>query len=116
VQAAAAHDVDGFFEAELPRRARFGFPPFRRMARLVVSHEHGDYAREEAGRVAAELQARTAGMPGVDVRGPSPPSIPRLRGRFRWQLLLFAQDPAAVLRGVELSAAWAVDIDPVVVT
>lgn len=116
VQAAAAHDVDGFFEAELPRRGRLGFPPFRRMARLVVSHEHNDYALEEAGRVASELHARAAELPSVDIRGPSPPSIPRVRGRYRWQLLVFAADPAAVLEGVELSAAWSIDIDPVVVT
>jgi primosomal protein N' (replication factor Y) len=116
VQAAADHDVDGFFEAELARRTRLGFPPFRRLARLVVSHEHGDYAREEAGRVATQLQARAAAQPGIDVRGPSPPSISRLRGRYRWQLLLFATDPASVLAGIELSAAWSIDIDPMVVT
>ena len=116
IQAVADHNVDAYFESELPRRGRFGFPPFRRIARLVISHEHGDYAREEAGRVATELQKQTAEFPHIDVRGPSPPSIARLRGRYRWQILLFAPDPASVLRDIELAPPWTVDIDPVVVT
>ena len=116
IQAAADHDVDGFFEAELPRRSRLGFPPFRRLARLVVAHEHGDYAREEAARLARELLRRAAALPNADVRGPSPPSIARLRGRYRWQILLLAPDPAELLGGLDLSPAWSIDIDPVVVT
>jgi primosomal protein N' (replication factor Y) (superfamily II helicase) len=116
IQAVADHDVDGFFEAELPRRARLGLPPYRRLARLLVAHEHGDYAREEAGRIATELLRRAAALPGVDVRGPSPSSIPRLRGRYRWQILLLAPDPRELIVNLELSPAWTVDIDPIVVT
>ncbi|MSP21635.1 MAG: primosomal protein N' [Dehalococcoidia bacterium] len=116
IQAVAHHDVDGFFEAELPRRAKYGFPPFRRLARLLVAHEHGDYAREEAGRIATELLRRAAALPGVDVRGPSPSSIPRLRGRYRWQILVFAPNPLELVSNLDLSPAWSIDIDPVVVT
>ncbi|MEZ4503200.1 MAG: primosomal protein N' [Dehalococcoidia bacterium] len=116
VIAAANHDVDGYFQDELVRRSKYGYPPFRRLARLVVAHEHGDFAREEAARVMTELQRAAAGLPNVDVRGPTPPAVPRLRGRYRWQILVFAPDPAELLARIELPNAWSIDIDPLVVS
>ncbi len=116
ILAAATHDVDGFFEDELPRRASLGYPPFRRLARLVFAHEHAGYAREEAGRVFDELRRVQVALPDADLRGPAQPSIPRLRGRYRWQILISAPDPGEVLDGVELPPGWIVDIDPLVVT
>ena len=116
IVAAAEHDVDGFMEEELRRRAAYGYPPFRRMARLLFAHEHGDYAKEEAVRVFGELERVAAGLPDLDLKGPTPPQIARLRGRYRWQILVFAQNPTELLDGIELPAGWAVDIDPLVVT
>lgn len=113
IVAAAAHDVDRFFEAELPWRAQHGYPPFRRLARLLFAHLHPDYAREEAERLAREIRVAAAGLPDVEVLGPVPPAVARLRGRHRWQVIVKAPDPAAVLRGLDLPPGWAVDIDPV---
>ena len=116
ILAVAEHDVDGFFEAELGRRGPLGYPPFRRLARLVFAHEHAGYAREEAVRIFDDLRRVQSGLPDVDLRGPAQPSIPRLRGRYRWQILIGAADPGAVLDEVELPPGWIVDIDPLVVT
>jgi primosomal protein N' (replication factor Y) len=116
ITAAAAYDVDGFFEEELPWRREHGYPPFIRLARLLFSHARNEYALEEAARVRQELRRIASGLPGVEVLGPTPPSIARVRGRYRWALLVRAPDPAAVLREVDLPPGWTVDIDPVTVT
>ena len=113
ILAAARHDIDGFMEEELRRRAEYGYPPFRRLARLLFAHRDGAYVQEETERLAGVLRARAAGLPDTDVRGPMPPQIARLRGRHRRQLLVFAHSPDELLDGIELPAGWTVDIDPI---
>ena len=116
IQFAAAHDVAGFFEQELPWRALHGYPPFGRLARLVFAHERGDYAAEEANRVYKQLSTIAAGLPDVEVLGPSRPQVARVRGRHRWSLLLRGTEPAQLLREVDLPPGWAVDVDPMTVS
>ncbi len=112
IEALERHDVDGFFEEELPWRAEYRYPPFQRLARLVFAHTRGDYAAEEARRMSAELERRAAGLPSIEVLGPAPPPLARIRGRHRWALLVRAPDPAELLREIDFPAGWVVDIDP----
>jgi len=113
VLAAAAGDVDGFLEEELPWRAAHDYPPFRRLARLLFAHPRPAYGAEEAARVAQELRGLVAGEPNVEVLGPLRPRLGRLRGRHRWTIVVKADDPAALLRPLELPPGWSIDIDPV---
>ena len=62
--------------------------------------------------MSAELERVAAGLPNIEVLGPAPPPLARVRGRHRWALLVRAPDPAELLRGIEFPAGWVVDIDP----
>ena len=115
IASAAALDIDGFFEDELPWRREHGYPPFTRLVRLMFSHLHNDYALEEATRVQRELRRIASGLPDVEVLGPTPPQIARVRGQYRWTLLVRGVDPAALVREVELPPGWAIDVDPLTV-
>jgi len=53
------------------------------------------------------------GLPNLDIRGPAPAFIPRLRGRYRWQVLLRGDNPNELLAQVSLPQGWTVDVDPV---
>ncbi len=53
------------------------------------------------------------GIADLSLIGPAPAFIHRLRGRFRWQLILRGADPAAFLSPIPVPQGWAVDIDPV---
>jgi len=122
VVAAAAHDYHGFARSELARREALCFPPYARLCavRLQGNVEARVQAAAErlAGR-ARDLQRSRGGE--VDVLGPAPAPIARLRGKHRFQLLLRARDHGPIHRlcralfevplppGVELSA----DVDPV---
>jgi primosomal protein N' (replication factor Y) len=115
VEAAASDDLETFYEDELQWRADRGYPPFRCLVRLVFSHTSGAFAAEEAHRLADELRDRALEQPGVEVIGPTPPRVARVRGRHRWSILLRGREPVEVVRDAELPSGWAIDVDPVVV-
>jgi primosomal protein N' (replication factor Y) len=113
IDAAARYDYDGFAAAELDARRRAGYPPFARLVRLTIAHPNARFAREDAMRVQRALSQRRAEVGSdVDVVGPSPAYVPRVRGRWRWQLLLRGRDPASLVRDFVLPPNWVVDVDP----
>ncbi len=115
VRHAAAHDYEGFAARELAFRQQAGYPPSIRLARLVTSHTRQEKAREAAERLAETLRhaLREAGLPASDLIGPAPAFFARVRGRYRWHLLLRSVNPADFLRELDIPPGWVVDIDPV---
>jgi primosomal protein N' (replication factor Y) len=113
VQAAVRQDYAAFFRQELAYRKRYGYPPYRRMARLVYSHSDEARCAQAAQDLAETLQRRVEAVQGARLIGPAPAFVARRRGMYRWQLLLLARDLHALLKGLELPAGWAVDVDPV---
>ncbi len=116
IQAAAQHDYQAFYQREIDFRQEQGYPPVRRMARLVYWDKKFDKAQAAAETMAAVLRYRveSLGLAGdaVTVLGPAPAFFARQRGYYRWQLLIRAPDPAAILRGIEIPFGWRVDVDP----
>lgn len=115
VAAAAAHDYEAFYQAEMRLRARLDYPPYGRLARLTVARSASSEADAEAERVVGELTAlrsRTAGAV-ADVIGPAPARPARRRGQWRRQVLLKGDEPEVILSRIELGRGWSVDIDPV---
>ncbi|MFQ5934027.1 MAG: primosomal protein N', partial [Dehalococcoidia bacterium] len=115
VAAAARHDYAGFYRQEIAYRRRHGYPPFNGLARLVYSHTSISYARNEARRVAKLLrrESDSQGAPDTDILGPVPCYIPRVRGRYRWQILVRTPEPASFLKDTSVPDRWTLDIDPV---
>jgi primosomal protein N' (replication factor Y) len=91
--AAVAGDYEAFARAELRSRREAGFPPFRRLALLRISGPEAGAARQEAEVQAG--RARSLAGPGVEVLGPAPAPLERLRGRWRFQVLLKGPGPEA---------------------
>lgn len=114
IVAAANHDYRSFFEEEIAHRRRAGYPPFTRLVRLVFRHKNREHGLQEASRVAAELRMRrdAAGRGEPDVLGPQPAFISRVRGEYRWQLLLRGRHPAELVAEIRLGHGWAIDVDP----
>ncbi|MEO8538946.1 MAG: primosomal protein N', partial [bacterium] len=114
IVAAASHEYRPFYEEEIAHRRRAGYPPFNRLVRLFYRHSNQEHALEEAARVGAELRlARdTAGRAEPDILGPTPAYIPRVRGEYRYQLLMRGRNPAQLLERVRLGENWHVDVDP----
>jgi primosomal protein N' (replication factor Y) len=65
--------------------------------------------------VATELRAHrdSAGRADPDVLGPAPAYIRRVRGDYRWSILVRGRTPDELIEKVRLGPRWSVDIDPV---
>jgi primosomal protein N' (replication factor Y) len=108
VLAAARLDGDAFARAELPRRRALHYPPYAVLARLLVADP--DRARGEARATAAADAVRGT---DVDVQGPVPAWIPRRAGRWRWQIVIRAADPASRRVALErVPPGIGIDVDP----
>jgi primosomal protein N' (replication factor Y) len=118
VRLASHHDVTGFLAEELLFRRSFAYPPSTRLA--LVRYES---ANQRAAREAAEAGARlTQPLPErARLRGPAPAPLERIRGLWRWQLLLSAANREILRRVLETlddqvlpnRVRRVVDVDPI---
>jgi len=115
IQAASRHDYEGFYQQELEFRRRQGYPPFSRLVKLLLAHTSAGKCQQEAEKLHGLLGDRIArlGIAGMDVIGPAPCFVGRLRGKYRWQIVLRGPDPTTLLAGFPLPLGWRVDVDPV---
>jgi len=123
IQCAINHDSHGFYQQELNFRQEAGYPPFAHLAVINFSGT-AEKAVEDSSESAAELlqKLKQQHKTRVEVLGPSPAPLYRLRGRFRRQILLKSPTRNDLRR---LISAWStghetpsnireiIDIDPV---
>lgn len=118
IQAAGKHDYALFYEKEIAYRRLLGNPPFSRLARLVFSHTSNLRARQEAEDLKRKLVAEIAGkgIAATTVLGPAPAFIPRLRGRYRWQIMVRGPELSRLIGQIDPPRGWAIDVDPLGLT
>jgi primosomal protein N' (replication factor Y) len=124
VTCAAAHDYESFFAAETESRAELLYPPHGRLIAVRIDGPDGGEVAQTAQRLAQVAEAvmrRPENANLVELRGPVPAPIERLRNRTRWQIWLRSGDRQALRRvarsllAVEVSSKVrvAVDVDPI---
>ncbi len=115
VDTASRHDYRTFYQREITHRRDLGYPPFRRMVRILFRYPNAVQAQHEAEITADRVRKRIAdmGMTGTELIGPAPCFFTKIAGHFRWHLLLRGPNPADVLRGMTFDKNWYVDVDPV---
>jgi len=115
IQAAAKHDYALFYEQEIAYRRQLRNPPFTRLVCLVYSHTNDAICQREAERMKRLLivERDSRGIADLSLIGPAPAFIHRLRGRFRWQLVLRGSEPSAFVSQIPVPLGWTVDVDPV---
>ena len=102
IRRAAEHDHAGFVARELPLRQGLGYPPFWRMCMFRISSPEEGRAHRAAWTT-KELIDRGGGYVTsaggrIRIRGPAPAPMYRVRGRYRWQILVTASDHQSMSR------------------
>ena len=122
VRRAQDHDYAGFYADEIAFRRELGYPPFSRLIGLNFScpkKAEGKAAVARIGERARELAASLGGGT-IGVIGPAESPLVRLRGRYRWQMLLKGAKSGPlhllaekILEGAGHGLEIQVDVDPV---
>ena len=123
IRAAARYDRALFLRDELPKRKMLGYPPYVRMANVLVWGAHEADVAALARELAVELaeQARAFGGDGWSVLPATPCVLAKLRNTYRWHVVVKCPadaDVSAVLLPVfrrRKADKWvnvAVDVDP----
>jgi primosomal protein N' (replication factor Y) len=70
------------------------------LTRFVLTHRREETARREGESLAARIHAaiESLKLPGADLIGPNPCALSRLRGRYRYDVLIRAADASDVRR------------------
>ncbi len=115
IQAASHHDYGAFYAQEIAFRREHGYPPYSRLVRLLYAHSSEKRAQEEAARLSRALTTVIAqrGLPALDLIGPAPAFFHRVRGQYRYQIVVRGPEPHALLENFALPKGWRVDVDPV---
>jgi primosomal protein N' (replication factor Y) len=123
IKRAQNQDYSGFYEDEIEQRKSLGYPPFARLVNLHITgirKEQGlsgiDSIRKLLGSISASKEVKGK----IEILGPAEAPVFKVRGRYRWQLLLKGKDINAQCTVVEAVRAEAVraglkvkvDVDP----
>jgi primosomal protein N' (replication factor Y) len=107
----ATHDYEAFYATELEYRRALSYPPFGRVTQVVVSGPDEAQALAAARQLATgvgatpvrdwkpseDIEAENS-APSYEVLGPAPAPLSRLRGQFRFQILVKGSDFARVAK------------------
>jgi primosomal protein N' (replication factor Y) len=117
MKALVSEQRDQFLEVEAFERERAHMPPYARLAGMIVSGRD----ESEVKQIASQLGRTAPQGQGIQVLGPAPAPLLRLRGKHRYRLLVRADKNLNIQKTI---AAWvggikipstvrvAIDIDP----
>ncbi len=119
---AAEQDFEAYFKDGIDERRSLAYPPFGRLAALIIRSQDKDKALGKADEAAKQLHAliQKEGL-AIQILGPAPSPLVQIKGWWRYRLLLKSRSSAALHRLLDpWSYQWkdhssflAVDIDPV---
>ena len=121
IRAAQHHDYEMFFASEIKSRKELGYPPFGKLARIVVEGTLEENVLKTINEIARHLRNENAN--DLVVLGPSPAALEKIDNEYRYTLLLKSSSPRTlssalarvrkVFHKVPRSLRIIIDVDPV---
>ncbi|HEX2959485.1 MAG TPA: primosomal protein N' [Chitinispirillaceae bacterium] len=121
IKSASMHDYECFFTTELSMREELNYPPFSKLARIIVEGKNESSVITFSESISRQLLETARN--GLTVLGPAPAVLEKIDNETRYSLLIKA--PNAQLLNTVLSEIWhkstahsssirtIIDIDPV---
>ena len=116
---AAKHDFEKFYEEEIIARKELLYPPFTHLVKITVRARKEEDASSAAIKLRQEIETADRNQM---ICGPALAPIARLRGYFRYNILLKGKDPKTITKLLKQvfetykrphGVLVAVDVDPV---
>jgi len=113
IQAAANGNYQEFYKKELAYRRTLGYPPFTRLVRVIISGVDQKEVEADALKLLADIKAvqRSERRNPVSLIGPAPCFFPRVRGKYRWHILLRGANPTEIIKKID-TKGFTVEVDP----
>ncbi len=120
IQHAVHHDYEAFFESEIQFRRTFHYPPLSAMIAILFRGEKLTDVERAALDSGKRIEEKVAPLTGVRIQGPAPAPLSRIKGVWRYQILVRAPQRVALRKAVEAAMSgrrWkgvdvAIDVDP----
>jgi primosomal protein N' (replication factor Y) len=100
IRHAAFGDYDGFFAQEIKYRRLMDYPPFSRLAEILLTGENLRALARESRKIFADVMSKDA---TIETWGPALAPVSRIRGRFRIQVVLRSKKKRALDRALRKS-------------
>ncbi|MBA4394373.1 MAG: primosomal protein N', partial [Desulfobacca sp.] len=122
------HDYLGFYNQEILFRRDLKYPPFSRLINILFQGNQESQVKEVAEKVGGLLRQaikKNHWAPSLELLGPVSAPIARIKGRYRWQLLLKGEDSRTLHQAADqiqqaerslirgLGVQIVLDVDPV---
>ncbi len=91
IRCALAHDYHGFYQEEMVFRKQLKLPPYVHLVSVVLRSK-GEKVLIEAANSLAKILRKKNKDKHLKVVGPAPAPISKLRGNFRWTVILKCKD------------------------
>lgn len=121
IRCAQQHDYDTFYQAEIGQRKALMYPPFGKLARIVVQAQNEESVRSTIGALVQKLKLYE--KRGLVILGPAPAFIARIKNMHRYNVLLKAPSSSIIqaalksiketINRIPKKISVAVDVDPV---
>jgi len=122
------HDYEAFYRKEIELRKELSYPPFTKLIRVILSFRNKDDAVSRIKSISNRIKkmnpspAGKGKRTGIEVLGPAPAPVEKIRSLWRWHLILKGKDakqirqmavsifdPLKNLKDVKID----IDVDPV---
>ncbi len=112
IRAAVSGDYERFYQNDLSYRRMLGYPPFSRMVRLEIRDADPGRAENRIRGLASLVRSKIREMKlKVRLIGPAPCFFPKLKGQYRWHIILRGPDPVRAVRALDLPGVR-IEVDP----
>ena len=121
IQAAQGHDYLRFYREEIGYREALLYPPLSRAATILLRGEVENEVIQIANHLLDQLEVlKSDRFPSVEIRGPVPAPLAKIRNRFRWHFLLRSEEVGELRELIQCAVTATsptnidliVDIDP----
>lgn len=123
LQACLSQNGVNFFTQENAHRKESGYPPWTRLVQIQFSGRIQNLVQKVCRQFSQQLQEHLKTKMGIKILGPAPALLEKIRGKYRWQILIKTSQYEQLRqtiedfipqlnKGVPRAVQWAIDVDP----